>query len=113
METLIWTDPGLGQCYIRLDSDLGIRCLEDSTRVHCPGELNWRRKRHSYPRVRGNGAASVKLASSSRPLPVTQHTGTDWLNAETIESCEGVRCRPGRRSADVCQRGAVHFFVLS
>ncbi len=65
------------------------------------------RKRHSYPRVRGNGAASVTQASSSRPLPVTQHTGRDWLNAETVESCEGVRCRPARSSADVRQRGAV------
>ncbi len=27
---------------------------------------------------------------------------------ETVESCEGVRCRPARSSADVCQRGAVH-----
>ncbi len=61
----------------------------------------------SYPRVRGNGAASVTQASSSRPLPVTQHMGRDWLNAETVESCEGVWCRPARSSADVRQRGAV------
>ncbi len=40
-------------------------------------------------------------------ITVTQHTGRDWLNAETVESCEGVRCRPARSSADVCQRGAV------
>ncbi len=46
-------------------------------------------------------------ASSSRPLPVTQHTGRNWLNAETVECCEGVRCRPARSSADVCQRGTV------
>ncbi len=64
------------------------------------------RKRRSYPRVRGNGAASVTPASSSRPL-LTQHTGKKWLNAEIVESCEGVRCRPARSSADVCQRGAV------
>ncbi len=57
--------------------------------------------------MRGNGAASVTPASSSRPLPVTQQTGRNWLNAETVESCEGVRCRPARSSADVCQRGAV------
>ncbi len=57
--------------------------------------------------MRGNGAASVTPASSSRPLPVTQHMGRNWLNAETVESCEGVRCRPARSSADVCQRGAV------
>ncbi len=46
-------------------------------------------------------------ASSSRHLPVTQHTGRNWLNAETVESREGVRCRPARSSTDVCQRGAV------
>ncbi len=46
-------------------------------------------------------------ASSSCPLPVTQHTGRNWLNAETVECCEGVRCRPARSSVDVCQRGAV------
>ncbi len=44
--------------------------------------------------MRENGAASMTPASSSRPLPVTQHTGRNWLNAETLESCE-----------DVCQRG--------
>ncbi len=71
------------------------------------GELNWGRKRHSYPRVKGNGAASVTPASSSRPL-LTQHTGRNWLNAEIVESCEGVRCRSARSSADVCQRGAMH-----
>ncbi len=70
------------------------------------GELNWGRKRRSYPRVRGNGAASVTPARSSCPL-LTQHTGRNWLNAEIVESCEGVRCRPARSSADVCQRGAV------
>ncbi len=70
------------------------------------GELNWERKRRSYPRVRGNGAASVTPASSSRPLPVTQHTGRNWIDAEIVESCEGVRCRPARSSGDVCQRGA-------
>ncbi len=44
--------------------------LEDSTRVRRPenwtGGENWR----SYPRVRGNGAASVTPASSSCYLPV-------------------------------------------
>ncbi len=63
--------------------------------------MNWRRKKRSYPRVRVNGAASVTPSSSSRPLPVTQHTGRDWLNAETVESYEGVRCRPARSSVDV------------
>ncbi len=55
----------------------------------------------------GNGAASVTPASSSCPLPLTQHTGRNWLNTETVESCEGVPCRPARSSTDVCQRGAV------
>ncbi len=36
-----------------------------------------------------------------------QHTGRDWFNTETVESCEGVRCRPARSSADVRQSGAV------
>ncbi len=58
--------------------------------------------------VMGNGAASVTPASSSCPLPVTQHTGRDWLNAETVESCKGVRCRPARSSADVRKR-ATHW----
>ncbi len=56
--------------------------------------------------MRGNCAASVTPASSSRPL-LTQHMGRNWLNAEILESCEGVWCRPARSSADVCQRGAV------
>ncbi len=56
--------------------------------------------------MRGNGTASVTPASSSRPL-LTQHTGRNWLNAEIVESCEGVRCRPARSSADVRQRCAV------
>ncbi len=31
METLIWTDPGLGQCYIRLDSGQILpRCREEN-----------------------------------------------------------------------------------
>ncbi len=35
------------------------------------------------------------------------HTGRNWLNTETVESREGVRCRQARSSTDVCQRGAV------
>ncbi len=70
------------------------------------GQLNWGRKRRSYPRVRGNGAASVTPDSSSRLL-LTQYTGRNWLNAKIVESCEGVRCRPARSSVDVCQRGTV------
>ncbi len=35
-------------------------------------------------------------------------THRKWLaQGRTVESCEGVRCRPARSSADVCQRGAV------
>ncbi len=104
-------DPGELTPVLGLASDCSAqsncrRCLEDSTRVHHPGNWTGGEKRRSYPRVRGNGAASVTPASSSRPL-LTQHTGRNWLNAETVESCEGVRCRPARSSADVCQRGAV------
>ncbi len=104
-------DPGELTPVLGLASDCSAQsncrgCLEDSTRVHRPGELNWGRKRRSYPRVRGNGAASVTPASSSRPL-LTQHMERNWLKAEIVESCEGVRCRPARSSADVCQRGAV------
>ncbi len=69
-------------------------------------EQNGGEKRRSYPQVRGNGAASVTPASSSRPL-LTQYTGRNWLNAEIVESCEGVRCHPASSSADVCQRVAV------
>ncbi len=49
-------------------------CLEDSTRVHCSGNWTGGEKRRSYPRVGGNGAASVTPDSSSRPLllPNTQ-----------------------------------------
>ncbi len=50
--------------------------------------------------MRGNGAASVTPASPSRHLPVTQHTGRNWLNAETVESREGVRYRPACSSTD-------------
>ncbi len=101
-------DPGELTPVLGLASDCSVQsdcrgCLEDSTRVHRPGG----RKRRSYPRVRGNGAASVTPASSSRPL-LTQYTGRNWLNAKIVESCEGVRCRPARSSADVCQRGTVH-----
>ncbi len=59
-----------------------------------------------YSLLRSNVAASVTPASSSRPL-LTQYTGRNWLNAKIVESCEGVRCRPARSSADVCQRGTV------
>ncbi len=104
-------DPGELTPLLGLASDCSAQsdcrgCLEDSTRVHRPGNWTGGEKRRSYPRVRGNGAASVTPASSSRPL-LTQHTGRNWLNAEIVESCEGVRCRPARSSADVCQRGAV------
>ncbi len=100
-------DPGELTPVLGLASDCSAQsdcrgCLEGSS----SGELNWGRKRRSYPRVRGNGAASVTPASSSHPL-LTQYTGRNWLNAKIVESCEGVRCRPARSSADVCQRGTV------
>ncbi len=104
-------DPGELTPVLGLASDCSAQsdcrgCLEDSTRVHRPGNWTGGEKGRSYPRVRGNGAASVTPASSSRPL-LTQHTGRNWLNAEIVESCEGVRCRSARSSADVCQRGAM------
>ncbi len=71
------------------------------------GELTGGGKRRSHPCVKGNGAASVTPASSSRQLPVTQHTGRNWLNAETVKSHKSVQCHPFRSSTDVCQRGAV------
>ncbi len=57
--------------------------------------------------VRGIGTASMTPASSSRQLPVTQHTGKYWLNSKIAISGKGVRCRPARCSTDVCQRGTV------
>ncbi len=82
--------------------------LEDSTRVSPSGELNWRRKQRSYPRVRGNGAASVTPASSLPATYLLPNTREEELaQRRDVESREGVRCRPARSSTDVCQRGAV------
>ncbi len=105
-------DPGELTPVLGLASDSSAQsdcrgCLEDSTRVHRPGNWTGGGKRRLYPRVKGNGAASVTPASSSRPLPVTQRMVRNWL--KTLESCEGVRFRPARSSADVCQRGAVEW----
>ncbi len=82
--------------------------LEELHQGSPSGELNWRIKRRSYPQMRGNGAASVTPASSSCPLPVTQHTGRDWLNVETVESREGVRVAQRPALQIVCYRGVVH-----
>ncbi len=76
-------DPGELTPVLGLASDCSAQsdcrgCLDDSTRVHRLGNWTGGEKRHSYPRVRGNGAASVTLASSSRPL-LTQYTGRNWL----------------------------------
>ncbi len=105
-------DPGELAQVLGLASDCSAQsdcrgCWRNSTRVRRPGNWTGGENRRSYPRVRGNGAASVTPASSSCHLPVTQHTGRNWLNAETVESREGVRCCPARSSTDVCQRGAV------
>ncbi len=59
------------------------------------------------PCEKGNGAASLTPASSSCQLPVTQHMIRNWLNAETVKSCESVRCRPFRSATEVCQKGTV------
>ncbi len=76
-------DPGELTSVLGLASDCSAQsdcrgCLEDSTRVHHPGNWTGGEKMRSHPRVRGNGAASVTPASSSRPLPVTQHTGMEF-----------------------------------
>ncbi len=104
-------DPGKLTPVLGLASDCSVQsdcqgCLEDSTRVHRPGNWTGGEKRRSYPRVRGDGTASMTPASSSHPL-LTQHMGRNWLNVEIVESCEGVRCHPARSSADVSQRGAM------
>ncbi len=81
--------------------------LEELHQGSPSGELNWRRKQALVSPGEGEWRSKHDTASSSRHLPVTQHTGRNWLNAETVESREGVRCRPARSSTDVCQRGAV------
>ncbi len=72
------------------------------------GELTGGGKRHSHLRVRGNGAASMTLVSSSSQLPITQHMGRNSLNAETVKSHKGFRCCPACSSINVCLRGAMH-----
>ncbi len=79
-----------------LASDCSAQCdcrgwWRNSTRVRCPRNWTGVEKKLSYRQMRGNGAASMTPASSSRPLPVTQHMGRDWLSVETVESREGVR----------------------
>ncbi len=49
------------------------RCLEDSTRVHRLGNWTGGEKRRSYPRVRGNGAASVTPARFFPPITYPTH----------------------------------------
>ncbi len=92
-------DPGDLTPVLGLASDCSAQsdcrgCLEDSTRVHHPGNWTGGEKRRSYPRVRGNGAASVTPASSSRPL-LTQHTGRDCQrNAMRRGNTTGVSPHP-------------------
>ncbi len=88
-------------------SDCG-GCWRNSTRVRRLGNLLGEEKRRSHPRVRRNGAASVTLASSSHHLPVTQHKGRDWLNAEKVFSVSPspqlCRCLPERRCVPMHRR---------
>ncbi len=56
-----------------------------------PGEGEWRNKRDTGQFFPAH-------------LPVTQHTGRNWLNMETVESCEGFRCLPERRRAPMHER---------
>ncbi len=105
-------DPGELTPELGLASDCSAQsdcwgCWRNSTRVRCPRNWTGGGKRCLNPRVKGNGAASVTSASSSRQLPVTQHTGRNWHNVETVESSEGVRWCPARSSTDICHRGAV------
>ncbi len=61
-------------------------CWRNSTRVCHPENFLEEEKRHSHPRVRGNGAASMTSPSSSHHLLFTQHMGIKWLNTENVES---------------------------
>ncbi len=66
-------DPGELTPVLGLASDCSTQsdcrgCLEDSTSVHRPGNWTGGGKRCSYPRLRGNGAASVTPDSSSHYL---------------------------------------------
>ncbi len=82
--------------------------LEELHQGSPSGELTGGGKRRSHPRVRRNGAASVTLASSSHHLPVTQHKGRDWLNAEKVFSVSPspqlCRCLPERRCVPMHRR---------
>ncbi len=71
------------------------------------GELNWRRKQALVSPGEGEWRSKRDTGQFFPPLTCYPTHGRNWLNAETVESREGVRCRPARSSTDVCQRGAV------
>ncbi len=96
-------DPGELTPVLGLASDCSAQsdcrgCLEDSTRVHRPGNWTGGEKGARIP-----GWGGMAQQAWHRPV---QYTGRNWLNAKIVESCEGVRCRPARSSADVWCRCA-------
>ncbi len=104
-------DPGELTPVLGLASDCSAQsdcrgCLEDSTRVHHPGNWTGGEKGARIPGWGGMAQQAWHQPVLLRPL-LTQYTGRNWLNAKIVESCEGVRCRPARSSAGVCQRGTV------
>ncbi len=105
-------DPGELTPVLGLASDCSAQsdcrgCLEDSTRVHRPGNWTGGEKGACIP-----GWGGMAQQAWHRPVLLAHYLfpntrEENWLNAEIVESCEGVRCRPARSSADVCQRGTV------
>ncbi len=90
-------DPGELTRVLGLASDCSAQsdcrgCLEDSTRVHHPVK-----KGAHIPGWGGMVQQAWHRPVLPAPLPVTQHTGRNWIDAEIVESCEGVRCRPARK----------------
>ncbi len=106
-------DPGELTPVLGLASDCSAQsdcrgCLEDSTRVHRPGNWTGGEKRRPYPRVRGNGAASVTPASSSHPLTCYPTHGKKLAQrgecrilrmCSVLPSPQLCRCLPKRRHA--------------
>ncbi len=70
------------------------------------GELNWGRKKALVSP--GEGEWRSKRDTGQFFSPITYpNTREELAQPKIVESCEGVRCRPARSSADVCQRGTV------
>ncbi len=95
-------DPGELTPVLGLASDCSAQsdcrgCLEDSTRVHRPGNWTGGEKGARIP-----GWGGMAQQAWHRPvllahyLPNTREE--NWLNVKIVESCEGVRCCPARSS---------------